>query len=104
MPSDSREQTRGGIGARLARVGRRLVTGLLAGAVVSALAAGSGCGREPAPTGASGDPVRVVVSIPPLAGLIRGLVPEEAEITVLVPPGRTAHGVELTPSDVSAVG
>ena len=48
-------------------------------------------------------PLMVVVSIPPLEGLVRPLLPPDAEVKVLVPPGRTPHGFELAPSDVVTV-
>ena len=75
--------------------------------VVSSLAAmlllssGTGCGepsqaREPGPT-------RIVVSIAPLAGLVRELAPD-AEVTVLIPAGASEHGYELTSGDIARVG
>ncbi|MFT5422553.1 MAG: zinc transport system substrate-binding protein [Phycisphaerales bacterium] len=78
-------------------------------AAAAAVVAVAGCSRQPeAPSDAEApgavDPVRVVVSIPPLAGLVGGLLGEGASVTVLVPPGRSAHGIELTPSDVNAIG
>lgn len=77
-----------------------LVAGLAVGGLLVA-----GCSRQPDARAATGDdPVRVVVSIPPLAGLIEGLAGDGAEVTVLVPPGGSAHGFELTPSDVNAIG
>ena len=44
-----------------------------------------------------------MVSIPPLEGLVRPLLPADAEVKVLVPPGQTPHGFELAPSDVVTV-
>lgn len=85
---------------------RRALSVVLAGAFAVILSV-PGCSRDPDAAGGrgeSGEPVRVVVSIPPLAGLVRGLVPDDAVITVLVPPGRSAHGIELAPSDVAAIG
>lgn len=58
----------------------------------------AGCEREPR-TRAAG-PMRIVVSIVPLEGLVRELAPE-AEVSVLVPVGVSEHGYELTPGDVS---
>lgn len=65
-----------------------------------ALALHSGCGdRSERPEG----PLTVVVSIPPLEGLVRPLLPADAVVKVLVPPGQTPHGFELAPSDVVTV-
>ncbi|MFG0326062.1 MAG: metal ABC transporter substrate-binding protein [Phycisphaerales bacterium JB037] len=47
---------------------------------------------------------RVVVTIEPLRGLIEPLLGEGAEVTVLMPPGRDAHGWSPTPSDLAAIG
>lgn len=70
---------------------------------VLSLALAAGCGsRAEAPREAG--PVRVVVSVPPLAGLVESLLPEGAEVRVLVPPGGSPHGYAPTPSDVAAVG
>ena len=46
----------------------------------------------------------VVVSIPPLAGLVRPLLPPNSEVRVLVPAGRSAHGYRPTPEDIAAIG
>jgi len=48
-------------------------------------------------------PMRVVVSVPPLAGIVRPLLPEDAEVKVLIGPGSTPHAYELIPSDLSAL-
>lgn len=49
-------------------------------------------------------PIRVVVSIPPLAGLVGVLVPEGSEVLVLVEAGQSPHGYEPRPSDIAAIG
>ena len=59
------------------------------------------CSREPEPP--ANRPVRIVVSIPPLEGLVRELAPG-AEITTLVPPGMSEHGFEITPASIAATG
>ncbi|MFG0284419.1 MAG: metal ABC transporter substrate-binding protein, partial [Phycisphaerales bacterium JB039] len=58
-----------------------------------------------APEDAGHDPqgLQVVVSVPPLAGVIGPMLPEGAQVTTLVGPGQSPHGFELTPSQVSAV-
>ncbi|MEZ6234447.1 MAG: metal ABC transporter substrate-binding protein [Phycisphaerales bacterium] len=58
------------------------------------------CDR-PEPPRAKG-PLRVVVSLPPLEGLVRALEPD-AEVRVLIPPGVSEHGYELTSGDVAAI-
>lgn len=70
----------------------------LAGVLGIALA---GCG-EAVPERQPG-PMRVVVSIAPLEGLIRPLLPPDAEVTVLVEPGQSVHGYELPPDRVGAL-
>lgn len=47
--------------------------------------------------------LRVVVTIPPLAGLIAPLLPEGSQVRALVPPGASPHGYELTPDDAAAL-
>lgn len=47
-------------------------------------------------------PMRVVVTLPPLEGLVRPLLPEGASIRVLIPPGRSEHGYEPTVDDILA--
>ena len=48
--------------------------------------------------------IRLVVSIPPLAGLLRPLLPEGATLHTLVEPGRSPHGYEPAPSDIARLG
>lgn len=42
-------------------------------------------------------PLNVVVSIPPLKGLIEPMLPEGSKIELLVPPGVSEHGYEIPP-------
>lgn len=72
---------------------------LLAAAVALFSAA---CARNPQPP-AQSRPVRVVVSIPPLEGLVRELAPD-AQITTLVPPGVSEHNFEITAAGIAATG
>jgi ABC-type Zn uptake system ZnuABC Zn-binding protein ZnuA len=74
-----------------------LVAAVLAAAWSAGCERGAQAPREPGP-------VRVVVSIPPLAGLCRALLPDDAEVRVLVEAGRSPHGFEPTPSDIAAIG
>lgn len=74
---------------------------------VVAMGAVLGCGGEgPAAAERAREPgpVRVVVSIPPLQGLVGTLAPEDAEVRVLIPPGRSPHGYEPTPADLAGAG
>ena len=72
---------------------------LLAGAFLALLLALAACNRAPAPAG----PLRIIVTIAPLTGLVRSLAPEGAEIRTLIPPGRSLHGYELAPADLAAL-
>jgi ABC-type Zn uptake system ZnuABC Zn-binding protein ZnuA len=57
---------------------------------------------KPAPTGSSGSP-RILVTIPPLAGLVRPLTPQGGAVQTLIPTGRSEHGYELTPEDIATL-
>ncbi len=59
----------------------------------------AGCERQP-----TSGPVRAVVTIAPLASVVRPLLPSDAELTVLMAPGRSEHGYEFTAEDVAALG
>ncbi len=48
-------------------------------------------------------PLRVVVSIPPLKGLIEPLLPPGSVVEMLVPPGVSEHGYEIPPAKLSAL-
>jgi zinc transport system substrate-binding protein len=48
-------------------------------------------------------PLRVVVTIAPLKGLVEPLLPDGSTVTVLMQPGKSEHGYEFTPADVAAV-
>jgi len=53
---------------------------------------------------ASGAGLRVVVTIPPLKGIVEPLLPEDSTVKVLMPPGRSEHNYEFTPADMASVG
>lgn len=81
---------------------------ILAGVVVIAGALGAalgfaGCERKGSGGRAAG-PMRVVVTVPPLAGLVRALAPAGAEVRVLIAPGRSEHGQEFGPDELTALG
>lgn len=48
-------------------------------------------------------PVRAVVTIAPLAGLVKPLLPPSAEVRILMAPGRSEHGEEFTADDLAAL-
>jgi zinc transport system substrate-binding protein len=48
-------------------------------------------------------PMRVVVSIPPLKGLVEPMLPAGSTIDVLVPPGVSEHGHEIPPTRLAAL-
>lgn len=48
-----------------------------------------------------GRPLSVVVSIPPLAGIVRGLLPAGSTVESLIPPGASEHGYEIPPAALS---
>lgn len=47
--------------------------------------------------------LHVVVTIPPVKGLVSPLLPAGSEIRSLMAPGRSAHGYEFTPGDLAAL-
>lgn len=63
----------------------------------SVSAAGLRVEAEPAP-------LRVIVTIPPLKGLVEPLLPKGSTVKVLMPPGRSEHNYEFTPADLAEVG
>ncbi len=71
---------------------------VLLGGVVLGLGA---CGEDVA-TRAEG-PARVVVSIPPLAGLVREALPAGSEVRVLIPAGVSPHAFAPKASDLAAL-
>lgn len=68
--------------------------------IARALAIGVWCVGSSAQAAA----LRVVVTIPPLKGILEPLLPEGSTVKVLMAPGRSEHNYEFTPSDMAAVG
>lgn len=67
----------------------------------------AGCGDRAGDRAAGGEgaeAIRIVVSIPPLSGLVRAVAPEGSVVEVMIPPGTSEHGFELTPSAAAAIG
>jgi zinc transport system substrate-binding protein len=81
----------------------RALAGLLAILLLWVLMGLAGCGRGDAAPARDPGPFRAVVTITPLEGLLKPLLPEGAEIYTVIPPGRSEHGYEFTPADVSAL-
>ncbi|MCC6952053.1 MAG: zinc ABC transporter substrate-binding protein [Phycisphaerales bacterium] len=48
-------------------------------------------------------PLNVVVTIPPLEGLVQPLLPMGSTLTALMPPGKGEHGYEFKPADLAAL-
>lgn len=97
-----RRRTIAARGTPTRRAGRPAATrAALLLAVLGVLAFAS-CERGPDPARRPG-PLRVVVSVAPLTGLVRAIVPDDATVRTLVPPGRSLHGHELTPADLAAI-
>jgi zinc transport system substrate-binding protein len=69
---------------------------LLVAAVVAVVVAGC---REAAPK--AGTPIKAVVTVAPLKGILEPLLPEGSSVRVLMQPGRSEHGYEFTPSDIA---
>jgi ABC-type Zn uptake system ZnuABC Zn-binding protein ZnuA len=55
-------------------------------------------GAEPKPP-----PIKVVVTVAPLKGLVEPLLPEGSSVTVLMRPGKSEHGYEFAPADMAAM-
>lgn len=82
---------------RLGRRGRAAGIALTLAGVMGLGACDGASEREPGP-------VRVVVSIAPLAGVVAAVAPEDAEVTTLIPVGASPHGFQPRPSDVRELG
>lgn len=76
---------------------------ILLGLSVCLAASLTACGRGDGVPERQPGPMRVAVTIPPLKGLIEPLLPEGAQVYIVIPPGRSEHGYEFTPADVAAL-
>jgi ABC-type Zn uptake system ZnuABC Zn-binding protein ZnuA len=74
---------------------------VIAALLGAAVLVGHGCGERPAAR--SPGPIRVVVSLPPLVGLTKPLLPEGIAPESLMQPGQSEHGHELTMADRAAL-
>jgi ABC-type Zn uptake system ZnuABC Zn-binding protein ZnuA len=77
----------------------RLFSGIFA--VIAALFIGVAAHWQSEPAGAA--PLKVVVTVAPLKGLVEPLLPQGSTVTVLMQPGKSEHGYEFTPADVAAL-
>lgn len=48
--------------------------------------------------------LKVIVTIPPLKGIVEPLLPAGSTVQVLMSPGRSEHNYEFTPADMASVG
>lgn len=64
------------------------------------------CERADGPSvkaAATTGPLRVVVTIPPLLWAAKKVSPADAEVTLILAPGQSEHGFEITPSQFKAI-
>ncbi len=47
--------------------------------------------------------MKVVVTLPPLAGIVKPLLPPDASVEVLIPAGVSEHGYDIPPSKLSSI-
>lgn len=79
----------------------RMIRALCFVALASLLGLGA-CGeREREDTSAPAGRLHVVVTIPPLKGLVEPLLGDSARVDVLVPPGSSVHGWDPRPADLA---
>lgn len=70
----------------------------------AARASEAGAPSQPERTADAPHPLRVAVTVAPLAGLVKELVPDDTQITTLLAPGKSEHGFEFTPRELGALG
>lgn len=77
-----------------------VVAGVLAlgGVAGPGLAAGESANKAAAVVPLVAAPLRVVVTIPPLKGLVEGMLPAGSTVTTLIPPGASEHGYDIPPA------
>ena len=81
--------------------GTRLAIYVIATCVLASLAA---CGSDPRANGQGHHKVKVVTTLFPLYDMARSIGADNAEVTLLLPPGAEAHSFEPKPSDIVKVG
>lgn len=79
------------------RIGRAMGLAVMVVGVLGSGAWGQPRPAEPLP------PLKAVVTVAPLKGLLEPLLPLGSEVKVLMTPGRSEHGYEFTPEDLAAL-
>ncbi len=86
---------------------RTRATALMLGLIVLLAAAwgglAAGCSPRDAADRAGSGGLTVVVSLPPLKGIVEPLLPEGSRVEVLIPPGVDEHGYEIPPARLMAL-
>lgn len=83
---------------RLASIASSVVLALVAAALVLMVPS---CRPTGDAGGVADGRLRVVVTVPPLVGIVRDILPPDAELVSLIAPGASEHGYEFTPQDVA---
>lgn len=81
---------------------RRLAFVVLPAALAAILASTPGCSTCGKSGGGAGDRPRVVVSIFPIHDLVRRVAGPDADVLLMLPPGRSAHAFRPGPKDAEA--
>jgi ABC-type Zn uptake system ZnuABC Zn-binding protein ZnuA len=79
------------------------ISRVLSAAIALLAAIAAGCSRPPSAPPALAGPPRVVVTIPPLAGLVQPLLPPGTAVRSIISGAQSEHGYELTTGDVAAL-
>lgn len=76
---------------------------VVAAALAALVSVSLGAAQTPAKGGEGASALRAVVTIAPLKSLVEPLLPAGSDVRVLMPPGRSEHGYEFSPSDIAAL-
>ncbi len=82
--------------------GRRSAVFAIGALIGLLMQAWAGC-EKPTVSARRPGPLRIVVSVAPLTGIVKPLAPPDADLATLVPAGRSLHGYEMTPADLAAI-
>lgn len=80
-----------------------LASGMLAVLVCLLSVSRAGAAEQIGAAERGGEPLRIVVTVPALKGLVEPLAPKGTSIRMLMQPGRSEHGYEFTASDIAAL-
>lgn len=75
---------------------------MLLAVVLGCLATLSGCSRGCGKSGVESERMTVTVSVFPIYDLVRRVAGNDADVTLLLPPGRSEHSFDPTPKDIEA--